>query len=608
MSTTGSSSSSGVGKRRRSVHALMLLGTLAAILAWLGQTSLGSAAYAAYSAYSAIGARVASAERAVEKAAAAAGAGGVHFTDVTAKAGIRFLHNSGRAGKKYLPETLGPGCAFFDADGDGWPDVLIVNGRDWTPGKRRSLPALYLNNRDGTFRDATAGSGLDVEMYALGVAVGDYDNDGRDDVYVTALDGDHLFHNEGGGRFKDVTREAGIHNQSFGTSAAWLDYDRDGKLDLFVANYVQWSPDKDLWCSLDGVAKSYCTPESYKGTSSKLYHNLGNGKFEDVSHRAGIDDPTSKSLGVAVLDYDNDGWPDLFVANDTQPNKLYRNKHDGTFVEEGLEAGVAFGEDGVARGAMGVDAADYDGSGRAHLLVGNFSNEMLGLYHNEGNGIFVDRAPSSAVGRASLLTLTFGVFFFDYDLDGKLDIFAANGHIEEEIGRVQPKVQYREPPLLFRNLGGGRFEPVGGAMGADFNRPIVARGAAFADFDHDGDLDVLITTNHGPAYLFRNDGGNRNHWLRVRTVGTRSNRDGIGAVVRVVSAGGPQWSMVRSGSSYCSQSELIQTFGLGRDPEATDLEIDWPSGAKQKLGRVAANQTVTVEEGKGIVAREGPAR
>jgi enediyne biosynthesis protein E4 len=596
--SSGSWSRSGRRRRRRLVRALALLGSLAATVAlpgWLGRTALGTAA--------------AHMATAVHRTAAVTGAaGGIHFTDVTAKAGIHFTHNSGRAGKKYLPETLGPGCAFFDADGDGWADILIVNGRDWKPGKRRSLPALYLNNHDGTFRDATAGSGLDVEMYALGVAVGDYDNDGRDDVYVTALDGDHLFHNEGGGHFRDVTREAGIHNQGFGTSAAWLDYDRDGKLDLFVANYVQWSPDKDLWCSLDGVAKSYCTPESYKGTPSKLYHNLGNGKFEDVSHRAGIDDPTSKSLGVAVLDYDNDGWPDLFVANDTQPNKLYRNKHDGTFAEEGLEAGVAFGEDGVARGAMGVDAADYDRSGRAHLLVGNFANQMLGLYHNEGNGIFVDRAPSSAVGRASLLTLTFGVFFFDYDLDGKLDILAANGHIEEEIGRVQPKVQYREPPLLFRNLGGGRFEPVGGAMGADFNRPIVARGAAYADFDHDGDLDVLITTNHGPAYLFRNDGGNRNHWLRVRTVGTRSNRDGIGAVVRVASAGGPQWSMVRSGSSYCSQSELIQTFGLGRDAEATELEIDWPSGAKQKLGRVAANQTVTVVEGKGIVAREGPAR
>jgi hypothetical protein len=590
------------GKRQRALRIVLALG-----LAATAAVAAPGAPARAPGASGKAGAGTASGSSAV---AGGPAAGGVRFTDVTAAAGIHFTHNSGRAGKKYLPETLGPGCAFFDADGDGWADVLLVNGRDWTPGKggKRSLPALYLNNHDGTFRDATAGSGLDVEMYGMGVAVGDYDNDGRDDVYITALDGDHLFHNEGGGRFRDVTRAAGIHNASFGTSAAWLDYDRDGKLDLFVANYVQWAPEKDLWCSLDGVSKSYCTPESYKGAPSKLYRNLGNGRFEDVSHKAGIDDPTSKSLGVAVLDYDGDGWPDIFVANDTQPNKLYRNKRDGTFAEEGLEAGVAFGEDGVARGAMGVDAGDYDRSGRAHLLVGNFSNQMLGLYHNEGNGIFVDRAPASAVGRASLLTLTFGVFFFDYDLDGQLDIFAANGHIEEEIGRVQPKIQYREPPLLFHNLGGGRFEPVQGSMGADFNRPIVARGAAYADFDHDGDLDLLITTNHGPAYLFRNDGGNRNHWLRVRTVGTKSNRDGIGAVVRVASAGGAQWSTVRSGSSYCSQSELTQTFGLGRDAEATALEIDWPSGQKQQLGRVAANQTVTVEEGRGIVARQGPGK
>src|SRR5205807_6368655 len=262
-----------------------------------------------------------------------------------------------------------------------------------------------------------------------------------------------------------------------------------------------------------------------------------------------------KSLGVVIFDYNNDGWPDLFVANDTQPNKLYRNLHDGRFKEEGLPAGVAFGEDGVARGAMGVDSGDYDRSGRAHLLVGNFSNQMLGLYHNEGTGLFVDEAPTSTVGRASLLTLSFGVFFFDYDLDGYLDIFTANGHIEEEIGRVQPKIQYKQSPLLFRNLGKRRFETVASKMGADFNRPIVARGAAYADIDHDGDLDLLITTNHGPTYLYRNDGGNKNKWLCVRAVGTKSNRSAIGAVVRVESASGKQWNAVRSGSSYCSQSD-----------------------------------------------------
>jgi enediyne biosynthesis protein E4 len=405
-----------------------------------------------------------------------------------------------------------------------------------------------------------------------------------------------------------VTAASGIRNASFGTSAAWLDFDKDGNLDLFVANYVQWSADKDLWCSLDGSTKSYCTPESYKGTSSKLFRNAGGGRFQDVSQKAGIADPASKSLGVAVLDYNLDGWPDLFVANDTQPNKLYRNAKDGRFVEEGLEAGVAFNEEGVARGAMGVDAADYDRSGRPHLLVGNFSNEMLALYHNEGSGVFVDEAPASAVGRSSLLTLAFGVFFFDYDLDGQLDIFSANGHIEEEINRVQPRVQYKQPPLLFRNLGKGKFEQVTPAGMGQLGQPMVARGAAYGDLDRDGDLDVVVTTNHGAARLFRNESANGNRWLQIKTVGAKSNRDGIGAVVRVTSASGKQWGQVRSGSSYCSQSDLALTFGLGKDPGATAIEIDWPSGAKQKLGAVPANQALVIEEGKGIVAKAGPAK
>ncbi|HEV7517178.1 MAG TPA: VCBS repeat-containing protein, partial [Thermoanaerobaculia bacterium] len=404
---------------------------------------------------------VAAARAAVPKAAKVAPLDStVHFTDITKPAGIRFVHNSGRAGKKYLPESLGSGVAIFDADGDGWPDLLFVNGKDWAPRGKRSLPALYHNNHNGTFADVTAGSGLDVEMYGMGVAVADYDNDGREDLYITALEGDRLFHNEGRGKWKDVTAASGIKNASFGTSAAWLDYDKDGKVDLFVANYVQWTAQTDLWCSLDGTSKSYCTPESYKGTASKLFHNLGGGRFEDVSQKAGIAEPTSKSLGVTVLDYNGDGWPDLFVANDTQPNKLYRNQKNGTFADEALESGVAFSEDGTVRGAMGTDAADYDRSGRAHLLVGNFANEMLGLYHNEGSGVFVDEAPKSAVGKASLLTLSFGVFFFDYDLDGFPDIFAANGHLEQEISRVQPRIHYEEPPLVFRNLGKGTFADV----------------------------------------------------------------------------------------------------------------------------------------------------
>jgi len=521
------------------------------------------------------------------------------FTDVAAQAGIKFVHNSGRAGKKFLPETLGSGCAFIDLDGDGWPDILMINSKDWTPRGRRSLSALYRNNRNGTFTDVTAGSGLDVEMYGMGVAVADYDNDGRDDVYITALEGDRLFHNLGGGKFADVTKASGIVNANFATSAAWLDYDRDGKVDLFVANYVQWTPQQDLWCSIDGAKKSYCTPESYKGTRSRLFHNLGDGKFQDVAEAAGVGEATSKSLGVTVLDYNGDGWPDLFVANDTQPNKLYRNTGKGTFVEGGMAAGVAYGEDGVARGAMGADAGDYDGSGRPHLLVGNFSNQMLGLYHNEGKGLFVDEAPSSSVGRSSLLSLTFGTFFIDYDLDGAPDIFAANGHIEEEIGHVQPKVSYRQAPLLFRNLGNHKFENVTAQAGPALSRPMVARGAAYADFDRDGDLDILVSQNHGPAVLLRNDGGNRNHWLNVRLSGTKANRDGIGAVVRV----GKQWNMMRSGSSYCSASELALTFGLGKATSA-NLEVEWPSGARQQFANVPADQFVTIDEARGILPKK----
>jgi hypothetical protein len=520
----------------------------------------------------------------------------VTFADVTTAAGIRFTHNSGRAGKKWLPETLGSGVVFFDADGDGWTDLFFVNARDWEPKGRRSLPALYRNNQRGAFTDVTAGSGLDVETYGLGVAAGDYDNDGRDDLYLTALEGDRLFHNDGSGRFTDVTKAAGIANANFGTSAAWLDFDRDGRLDVFVANYVQWTPKTDLWCSIDGATKSYCTPESYRGVASRLYRNVDGVRFEDVTAKAGVGDATSKALGVAVLDFDGDGWVDVFVANDTQPNKLYRNNRNGTFTETGLRAGVAYSEEGVARGAMGVDAVDYDRSGRPHLLVGNFSNQMLGLYHNEGNGLFVDEAPRSTVGRVSLLSLAFGVFFFDYDLDGWPDILSANGHIEEEIGRVQPKVQYRQPPLLFHNLGSGKFEDATASVGPAFNRPIVARGAAYGDYDHDGDLDVVLTTNHGPAYLYRNDGGSQNAWLSVRTRGVKSNRDGIGAVVRVESASGAQWQMVRSGSSYASQSDLALTFGLGPDLTAA-VEVVWPSGTRDRFPNVRARQRLTLVEG-----------
>ncbi len=526
---------------------------------------------------------------------------GVQFVDVTRKAGIAFTHHNGAQGKKLLPETLGSGCAFTDLDGDGWADVLLINGKDWTPSGQHYLPALYRNNRDGTFTDVTRGSGLDVEMYGMGVAVADYDNDGLPDIYITALEGDHLFHNEGHGHFRDVTKASGIRNANFGTSAAWFDYDRDGKADLLVANYVQWTPQTDIWCSADGKSKTYCTPESYKGQSLRLYHNLGGGKFEDATQKAGLQNPGSKSLGIVVSDFNGDGWPDLFVANDTQPNKLYRNNQNGTFAEEGMQAGVAYGEDGTARGAMGADATDYDRSGRPHLLVANFSKQMLALYHNDGNGLFADTAPSNVLSRASYMSLSWAAFFFDFDLDGYPDIFVNNGHLDPDINRTQSDMQFKQPPLLFRNAGHGSFENVSGEVGSDFKRPIVGRGAAYADFDHDGDLDLLMTTNGGPAILLRNDGGNQNKWITVRLSGTKSNRSGLDAVVRIESASGKQWQRVHSGSSYCSQSDLALTFGLKKDGVVSHLQVEWPSGNKQSFENVPANQSIIIDEARGIV-------
>ncbi|HEY7212762.1 MAG TPA: CRTAC1 family protein [Bryobacteraceae bacterium] len=524
----------------------------------------------------------------------------VRFTNVTSQAGIHFVHHSGAAGKKYLPESLGSGCAFIDLDGDGWADILLLNDRDWANTGKNYLPALYRNNRNGTFSDITKGSGLDVQLYAMGVGVADYDNDGLPDLYITALEGDRLYHNEGRGHFRDVTAPSGIHNANFGTSAAWFDYDRDGKADLIVANYVEWTPASDKRCSMDGKTKSYCTPEAYTGKSLKLYRNLGAGKFADVTAKAGLGDPSSKSLGITIFDYDNDGSPDVFIANDTQPNKLYRNNHNGTFTEAAVPAGVAYSEDGTARGGMGSDAADFDRSGRAGLVIGNFSNQSMALYHNEGNGLFVDRAVGGPIARASLRSLTFGTFFFDYDLDGWPDIFAGNGHLEPEIHKFSPNLEYAQPPLLFHNAG-GRFEDAGKAAGTDFTRPIVARGAAYADYDHDGDLDILINTNNGPAILFRNDGGNSNNWINVRLVGRQSNRSGLQAVVRVETASGKQWQSVHSGSSYASQSELALTFGLKQDRVVTQLDVVWPSGKKQQFTNLPANQFVTIDELAGLV-------
>jgi hypothetical protein len=513
---------------------------------------------------------------------------GFRLIDVTRAAGLDFRHNSGAFGYKYLPETMGPGCAFLDYDGDGWLDILLANGCDW-PGHQRQHTTLrlYRNNRNGTFTDVTAAAGLAVEMYAMGFAVADYDNDGFPDIFVTAVGQNRLFRNTGKGHFVDVTARAGLAGRSaFSTSAVWFDYDRDGHLDLFVCNYVQWSPQHDVFCSVDGKNKSYCTPEAYRGSTCWLFRNRGDGTFEDVTAKSGIFDTSSKSLGVALIDCDRDGWPDLIIANDTQPNKLYRNLRNGTFEEIGVRSGIAFSEDGRARAGMGIDAADFDNSGANGIAITNFDNEMMALYRPGASGGFTDVAGPSGVGAASRNSLGFGCAFFDADLDGRLDLAAVNGHIDATVRNVRAHTGYAQPPHLFLNQLGGRFRDVAAEIGGDFAAPKVARGLAYGDFDNDGDVDLLLTTNQGPAFLYRNDLLNGNRSLRLRVTGTKSNREGIGTVIRLYTPDGAQMRTVKTGSSYLSQSELPVTFGLGQRDAAQRIVVEWPSGVTQEFRNV----------------------
>jgi enediyne biosynthesis protein E4 len=526
---------------------------------------------------------------------------GFQFADVTAQAGINFRHNSGAYGGKLLPETLGSGCAFLDYDADGWPDILLINSMDWPGHKRqRSTLKLYRNNRNGTFTDVTKAAGLDVELYGMGVAVADYDNDGFPDIFISCVGQSRLFHNTGKGTFSDVTQKSGLLNkQGFSTSAVWFDCDRDGLLDLFVCNYVRWSAEHDVFCSLDGKNKSYCTPEAYRGDTCWLFHNRGDGTFEDVTSTSGIFDTSSKSLGVAMLDFDQDGWPDLLVANDTQPNKLYRNLHNGKFKDVAVEMGLAFSNEGKARAGMGVDCADFDNSGKPGIIITNFDNEMLGLYRSNGKS-FDDVAMPAGLGPASRNTLGFGCVFFDADLDGRLDLAVANGHIDDTVRNIRGNVGYAQAPQLFLNQVNAKFLEVAAELGGGFAQSKVGRGLAVADFDRDGDLDLLLTTNNGPAYLYRNDQLAGNRSIRLHLVGTKSNRDAIGATVRLYSNGQVQSRQVRSGSSYLSQSELPLTFGVGHQDEIEKITIDWPSGKTEEYPKLKSGKTYQLTESKGI--------
>jgi hypothetical protein len=532
---------------------------------------------------------------------------GFHFTDVTGSAGINFKHNSGAFGGKFLPETLGSGCAFIDYDSDGWPDILLVNAMDWPSHKRqRSTLQLYHNNRNGTFTDITKKAGLDVEMYGMGVAVGDYNNDGFPDILITCVGQSRLFRNTGKGTFEDVTKSSGLFGrQGFSTSAIWFDYDRDGLLDLFICNYVRWAPEHDVFCSLDGKQKSYCTPEAYRGDTCWLFHNRGNGTFEDVTATSGIFDSSSKSLGVAMFDYDQDGWPDLVVANDTQPNKLYKNLHNGKFKDVAVEAGLAFSSEGKARAGMGVDIADYENSGKSGVVITNFDNEMVGLYRSADKGNFDDVALASGVGAASKNTLGFGCAFLDADLDGSLDLLVANGHIDDTVRNIRGNTGYAQPPQLFLNSGKSKFRDVATEVSGGFQSAKVGRGLAYADFDRDGDLDVLLTTNNGPAYLYRNDQTSGNHSIRFHLSGTKSNRDAIGARVRIFHNGITQSRMIKSGSSYLSQSELPATFGLGKQDHIDRAVVEWPSGQSEEFKNLQAGHTYQCTENKGITGNNG---
>ncbi len=548
-------------------------------------------------------------------------AGPPRFVDVTASSGIGFRHIHGGTGKKYFVETMGSGGAFFDYNNDGWLDIFAVNG-GVLPGYigARPLNRLYRNDGNGAFSDVTRSAGIGVTAYGMGSCVGDFDNDGYDDLYVSCYGPNSLFHNNGDGTFTEVARTAGVSGDSvWSVGCAFLDYDADGYLDLYVANYVAFSLSSvsaglrpyasRVAADLSEDARFYPHPDNFKGVADRLYHNNGDGTFTDVTDRAGILNPSGKGMGMVCGDADGDGDVDIFVANDMTPNFLYRNRGDGTFVEKGLLAGVAYSGAGDLQSSMGADWGDFDRDGRMDLVVTNFGMEGAGLYRNEGSGLFTDISSRSGIRKATFRYVGWGAGFLDYDNDGWSDLLMVHGHVLDNADRVGSV--YPQPAVLFRNSGSGRFVDVTREVEDDLSAPFASRGAAFGDYDNDGDVDVFVLTVNGPARLLRNEAGNRNHWLRVKLVGGAgqeverpgrttllSNRNGIGARVTVWAGGRQQVGEVKSGSSYLSQNDFRLHFGLGSAVEADSVVIRWPGGIVDRLETLAADGEVVVQEGE----------